>query len=253
MKRRKKRRRKLKTRVGLTLRGKVVVFFVLFIIVLLTTIILLLTLPQFLLKEVNINNLVKVEEKEILDKANFELDKNIFLQGYIKAEKQIEAIKMVKNVDIRFKLPSTINLDVQERIETYQIKSGDIYSVIDEQGYFLKTMDKKSNIPLITGVQAKFDNEVRLEEEELRNLEDINKIYNTTKILNIDGMISEINLEDKGFSINFASNKKKAHFENTNNLMNSMQFVREILCSEEIRNKSGDIYATEESARFKPK
>lgn len=253
MRKRRKRRKKIKTKAGLTIRGKIAIFFVLFFIVLTTVVTLLLTLPQFSLKKININNLVKIEEKEILKKADLMLDKNIFLQKYFKVEKDIKTIKAVKNVDIKFNLPDGIDIFIEEREETYQIKSDKKYYIIDDQGYLIKTVEKKNNMPEIIGVKADFENDIRLKADELARLEDINKIFNTAKVLNIDGLITQITLEKIGFNINFASNKKKAHFENINNLMNSMQFVREILCSDEETNKAGDIYATEEGARFKSK
>lgn len=253
MKKKNRRKKKLRTKSGLTIRGKIVIYLTLFTIALITVIVLLLTLPQFSLVKVNINELVKIEEKEILEKANFELGKNIFLQRYFKAEKEILSIKAVKDVDITLKLPDHVNIEIEERKETYQINLDNQYIIIDEQGFLIKRIEEKINIPEIIGVKASFENDIRLDAEELTKLENINKIYNTTKILNIDGLISGIELKNKGFSINFASSKKVAHFENTNNLMNSMQFVREILCLDENKKKSGDIYATEEGARFSPK
>lgn len=246
---RKRSRRKL----GLTLKGKIFLIFSLIFVILLIAIILLLTLPQFNLKVININELAKIEDKEILDKASLQMDKNIFLQNYLKAEKEILNIKSVKSVSFSIKLPDNINIHIDERKEIYQIKSDNGYSVIDEQGYFLKEVNEKITLPELKGINGNFVDEKRLVKEELEKLEKINKIYNTARVLNIDGLISEIYLKNIGFEIYFASNKKRAYFENTNNLMNSMQFVREILYSSEEKDKSGDIYTTEEGARFRPK
>lgn len=253
MKNSKNRKKNLRTKSGLTLKGKIVVFSVLFILVIATIITLLLTLPQFTLNQINVYGLVKVEEEEILSKANLELGKNIFLQKYFTAEANIENIKIIKDAQVKFKLPDNINISINEREEIYQIEFSNMFYIIDDQGYLLKEVDKKDILPVISGIEAKFENGIRLEESELLKLESINKIYNTTKVLNIDGMVSNINLKTTGFDINFASNKKIAHFESINNLMNSMQFVREILRSDEEKNKSGDIYASEEGARFKSK
>ena len=248
-----RKKKKRSRRKGLTLKGKIILSFFLIFLVLLIVVILFLTLPQFNLKQININDLVKIEKDEILNLANLEMDKNIFLQKYLKAEKEILNIKSVKSVNFSIKLPDNINIHIDERKETYQIKQGSEYIVIDEQGYFLKKIEKKTSIPEIIGIKDSFVDEKRLVESELEKLESINKIYNTAKILNIDGLVSEIKLKNIGFEMYFGSNKKRAHFENTNNLMNSMQFVREILYSEEEKKKSGDIYTTEEGARFRPK
>lgn len=248
-----RRGRKNRSRRGLTLKGKILLVFFLVFLILLITGTLLLTLPQFKLQQVNINDLVKLEKQQILDIAGFQLDKNIWTQKFGKAEKEIEKLKAVKNATISVKLPDNINIHIEERKETYQLKTEGGYYVIDEQGYLLKKIEKKTKIPEIFGIEANIENDTRLEETELTKLETINKIYNTAKVLNMDGLISEINLESTGFNINFASSKKRAHFENTNSLMNSMQFVREILYSQEEKGIAADIYATEEGARVKPR
>ncbi len=214
---------------------------------------LLLKLPHFDLKKVKVSKLVKIEEKEILEKANFELDKNIFLQNYISAEREIEKIKSVKNADINIEFPNTIRINVEERMETYQIKTDDGYYIIDEQGYMLKKIQKRGNLPELVGIEDKFEDDNRLYSDELTRLEEINKIYNTAKIINLDGLITEIKLKSIGFELNFANNKKRSHFDSTNNLINSMQIVREVVCSTEDANVAGDIYVTDEGVRFKSK
>lgn len=244
-----KKRKKKTNKKNLTLKGKIVSNIFLFILVLTIVLSLLLTLPQFKLEEIKVYDVIKIDEKEIIEKSSFEIDKNIFLQNFVKAEKEIKNIKTVKNVNISLNLPNKINIYIDERIETYQIKAIDGYYVLDEHGYILKKIEKRGKLPEILGIEAKFDDEIRLNASELLKLENINKIYNTAKILNLDGMITEIKLKNIGFEINFGASKKRAHFENINNLMNSMQFVREIVCSTENSNKSGDIYATEEGAR----
>lgn len=247
-----KKRRRNKRRKGLTLKGKIFIYIFLIISILMLIGIIFLTLPGFQLKDININELVKIEEKDVLDKAGFVIGKNVFKQNYFKAKKEIMEIKAVKNVDIKIVLPNNINIEIEERIETYQIKADKIFYVIDEQGYILKELNKKITLPELLGIEPKFK-ENRLETSELILLEDVNKIYNTTKILNIDGLVSSIKVKTLGFELNFASNKKTAHFPNTSNLMNSMQFVREIIYSTEEKNKAGDIYLTEEGARFRPR
>ena len=253
MKKKRNKKKNLRAKSGLTLRGKFVIFLTLFIIALTTIITLLLTLPKFTLNQINIDGLVKVKEEEVLNEAKLDLGKNIFLQKYLTAESNIENIKAIKDVTISFKFPDNINISVKEREEIYQIKSNKIFYIIDDQGYLIREVEKKNDLPVISGIEANFINESRLVEIELLKLENINKIYNTTKILNMDGMVTDITLKSVGFDINFASNKKIAHFESINNLMNSMQFVREILRSDEEKNKSGDIYVSEDGARFKSK
>lgn len=250
---RNKRKNRKRNKRGLTLKGKILTYIFLLVLIILLILTLFLTLPQFKLKEIKVSNLVKIKEEEILKRADFVLEKNIFRQNYRKAKKDILDIKSVKQVNISMAFPNGINIDIEERKETYQIKSDKSYYILDEQGYFLKKVDKKINIPEIIGIEPQFEDEKRFKKEELKVLEDVNKIFNTAKTLSIDGLIDSITMKKKGFEIYFASSKKRAHFDNTNNLINSMQFVREILYSQEERNKSGDIYTTEEGVRFRPK
>ena len=141
----------------------------------------------------------------------------------------------------------------KRRIETYQIKSNNEYYIFDDQGYFLKQVAKKIAIPELIGIELKMEDERRLVLSSLILLENVNKIYSTAKLLNIDGLISKITVKTIGYEVEFGTNKKTAHFENTSNLMNSMQFVREIIYSVEEKSKSGDIYTTDEGARFRPR
>ena len=95
-------------------------------------------------------------------------------------------------------------------------------------------------------------NEKRLKTEDLEKINNIIKIVDASKAINIDNLITEINTEDKSnYVLYLESKNKKINIGDTSNLTNKMLYVQKILENED--GKTGSIFVNGDlSAGFKP-
>ena len=147
-------------------------------------------------------------------------------------------------------------ITVEERKIKYQTNLINSYVYIDKNGYILEnSSERKDGIPLIVGLSTKEDelmNEKRLKTEDLEKINNIIKIVDASKAINIDNLITEINTEDKSnYVLYLESKNKKINIGDTSNLTNKMLYVQKILENED--GKTGSIFVNGDlSAGFKP-
>lgn len=95
-------------------------------------------------------------------------------------------------------------------------------------------------------------NKERLKAEDLEKLNQIAKIMDAAKTIQIDSMITEINTENKEEYILYIESKsKKIYIGDTSNLTNKMLYVQRILENEE-RKKGSAFVNGDISSGFKP-
>lgn len=138
------------------------IFFSIILLIIFIAIIIFFLSGLFNISEIKVNNVVKTNADEIIQKSGIKKDKNIFLQKYYRAKKNIEEINRVKNVKISKKLPKTVVIDIEERMEMYQVEHSAKYMIIDEQGYILRETNKKQTLPVIEIDNAIIENKRRL-------------------------------------------------------------------------------------------
>lgn len=95
-------------------------------------------------------------------------------------------------------------------------------------------------------------NEKRLKTEDLVKINNIIKIIDAAKAINIDTIITEINTENKdNYVLYIESKSKKINIGDTTNLTNKMLYVQKILENEE--GKSGSAFVNGDlNSGFKP-
>lgn len=95
-------------------------------------------------------------------------------------------------------------------------------------------------------------NKERLKTEDLEKLNQITKIMEAAKTINIDGIITEINTEEENnYKLYLDSKSKTIYIGDTSNLTNKMLYVQKILENEE--GKSGAAFVNGDiSSGFKP-
>lgn len=114
---------------------------------------------------------------------------------------------------------------------------------------------KKRMCQLYFGFDAKEDeliNEKRLKSEDLEKINNIIKIMDASKAINIDNIITEINVENKeNYVIYLESKNKKINLGTTEDLQKKMLYIQRILENEE--GKNGTIFVNGNlSSGFKP-
>ena len=245
----KKRRKSKKKKIN----KKILGFFSIIILVAII-VVLALTAPIFNITKIEINGNEKVSKDTIIALSGIKMGENIFRFN----NNMIQNVKQntyIEKVEIQRKMPGTVVISVKERKIKYQINLINSYVYLDKNGYLLENSAERKNVPVIVGFSIKEDemlNEKRLKDNDLEKLANAAKIIEAAKAINIDNLITEVNVEDKNNTILYLESKsKKINVGDTTNLTNKMLYVQKILENEE--GKSGSIFVNGDiSAGFKP-
>lgn len=245
----KKRKKSKKKKIN----KKVIGFFSIIILIAII-VVLALTAPIFNITDITVNGNNQVSTNMIINLSGLRKGENIFKFNNT-VEQKIKENTYIESVNIKRKLPGTVIISVKERTVKYQINLINSYVYIDKNGYILENSSEKKNVPVIVGLSIKEDemlNEKRLKTEDLEILNDIIKIIDSAKTINIDNLITEINTENKeNYVLYLESKGKKINIGDTSNLTNKMLYVKKILEKEE--GKTGLVFVNGDlSAGFKP-
>ena len=245
----KKRKKSKKKKIN----KKVIGFFSIIILIAII-VVLALTAPIFNITDITVNGNNQVSTNMIINLSGLRKGENIFKFNSA-VEQKIKENTYIESVNIKRKLPGTVIISVEERTVKYQINLINSYVYIDKNGYILENSSEKKDVPVIVGLSIKEDemlNEKRLKTEDLEKLNDIIKIIDSAKTINIDNLITEINTENKeNYVLYLESKGKKINLGYTSNLTNKMLYVKKILEKEE--GKTGSAFVNGDlSAGFKP-
>lgn len=245
----KKRKKSKKKKIN----KKVIGFFSIIILIAII-VVLALTAPIFNITDITVNGNNQVSTNMIINLSGLRKGENIFKFNSA-VEQKIKENTYIESVNIKRKLPGTVIISVEERTVKYQINLINSYVYIDKNGYILENSSEKKDVPVIVGLSIKEDemlNEKRLKTEDLEKLNDIIKIIDSAKTINIDNLITEINTENKeNYVLYLESKGKKINLGDTSNLTNKMLYVKKILEKEE--GKTGSAFVNGDlSAGFKP-
>ena len=235
--------------------NKKIIGFFSIVILIAVIIVLALTAPIFNITDITVNGNNQISSNMIINLSGLKKGENIF-KFNSSVEQKIKENTYIESVNIKRKLPGTVVISVEERQVKYQINLINSYVYIDKNGYILEnSSERKDGIPLIVGLSTKEDelmNEKRLKTEDLEKINNIIKIVDASKAINIDNLITEINTEDKSnYVLYLESKNKKINIGDTSNLTNKMLYVQKILENED--GKTGSIFVNGDlSAGFKP-
>ena len=213
-----------------------------------------LTTPIFNISNIEVNGNSKISTDTIISISRLKKGQNIFKFNNSTIQ-NIKENNYIDEVQIKRKLPGTIIISVKEREIKYQIKLLNSYAYIDKNGYILEVSTVKKEVPIIVGFNIEENeliNKNRLEVEDLEELNKILKVLDSAKTINIDSIITEINIENKdNYYLYIESQNKKIYIGDTSNLTKKMLYIKKIL--EEESDKSGTIFTNGDiSSGFKP-
>lgn len=211
--------------------------------------------PIFNIKDIQVINNSQVNSDTIVSLSGIKTGQNIF--RFLKS-KSIEKIKenpYIENIKIHRKLPSTIQIDAEERTPTYSIDYVGKYALINNQGYILEIVEDNRGLPIILNsitAQEEISAGQRLKDEDLEKLGDILKIMSSAKDNNLDTQVTNIDIKDKNnYSIYLEQEKKTIHLGDTSNLSNKMLYILAII--EQEKDKAGDIFVNGDlNNKFQP-
>ena len=110
------------------------IFLVLLIVISVT---LCLTLPVFNLQNVLVTGNSKVSEEEILTLSAIQEGTNVFKINTKNVAIQVKENPYIEKVKVKRKYPNSINIEVEERVRAFYIKTENSYYIIDDKGYVL--------------------------------------------------------------------------------------------------------------------
>lgn len=167
---------------------------------------------------------------------------NIFAITNNGVGKNIKENSYVKEVEMKRKLPNTIQLYITERKVAYQIEYTSKYIYIDDQGYILEISEDKKDVPVIKGFSTVKENiNQRLKEEDLIKLNVVAKFINYCKYNTIENKLTDIDVTDNtNYIMYFKEDKKTVYLGDASNLSERLSLLKTILNNE--KNKEIEIF-----------
>ena len=203
-----------------------------------------LTSPIFNIKDIKVSNNITIPSDTIVSLSSLKTDENIFRFYNGDIVNKIKENPYVESVEIKRKLPSTIEIYIIERVATYCIDYMGKFAYINTQGYILEISENSRGMPVIQGVTTN-ENDIlpgnRLNTDDLKRLEKVIRIMNAAKDANLDGQVTAIDISDENeYSIYLNDEKKTVYLGDASNLSNKMLYVQAII--EQEKGKEGEIF-----------
>lgn len=203
-----------------------------------------LTSPIFNIKDISVENNVTIPSDTIISLSGLKTGENIFKFYKANIIEQIKENPYVENVEIHRKFPSTVQINITERVATYSIEYMGKYAYINSQGYILEISEDSKGMPVIQGVTTNEDDIKpgnRLNNEDLKRLEQVIRIMDASKGAGLDTQVTSIDISDENeYSIYLNEEKKRVYLGDGSNLSNKMLYVQAIV--EQEKGKEGDIF-----------
>lgn len=210
--------------------------------------------PIFNIDEIQVYNNNQISTDTIISLSQLQLGQNVFRFNSGKVKNEIKTNPYIENVKVNRKIPSKIEITVEERERNYNIEFLNGFAYINNQGYILEISDQKLDLPTIQGTvteQEYFVAGNRLNMQDLAKLEIVIQIMNICKNYSLDNKVTNIDISDKNNYIIFMEEEKKSiYLGDESNLSNKMLYIPTIL--KENQGKEGNIYIDKDSAnKFK--
>ena len=213
------------------------------------------TSPIFNIKKIEVLNNEEVSSETIISISEIKTEENIFKFKKSDVIKNIKENPYIESVEIKRKLPSTVQIGVKERMPQYSVEFMEKYVYISSQGYLLEISEDSKGLPIIQGIvtpEEEIEAGKRLCIEDLEKLEDVIKIMNIAKENELHSKISFINIKNKNeYVLYLKEENKKVHLGDNTNLSNKMIYVVALI--EKEKDKAGEIFVNGDlNNKFQP-
>jgi len=200
--------------------------------------------PIFNIKDIQVLNNEQVSAETIISLSELKKDENIFRFNKSRVKDKIKENVYIEKIEIHRKIPNTIQIEVKERVHTYNVDFLGKYAYINKQGYILEISEDNKQKLIIQGITTE-EGQVtvgnRLSNEDLEKLEIVIKIMDVSKEYNLDTLVTSIDISNKNdYSIYLEAEKKRVHLGDGNNISNKLLYVNSII--EKEKGKAGDIF-----------
>ena len=198
----------------------------------------------FNVKDFEVSGNSRLSSNKIISLSNIQVDTNIFSINKKQAKQAILENAYVEEVSINRKLPSTVSIEIKERIPTYILQFTDSYVYINNQGYMLEISNDKIEVPIIVGFITDLSNIKagnRLDVKDLEKMNTILKIYETAKNVELAEYITKIDVSDtKEYKVYMESLNKIVYLGDASDLNSKMLELKEIL--HKTQNRKGEVF-----------
>lgn len=202
------------------------------------------TSPIFNIKQILVENQNQVSAETIISLSGLKCNDNIFNFNKSEIIKKIKENAYIEDVKIQRKLPSTIQINVQERQAKYSVEFMGKYAYANTQGYILDISEESKDLIILQGISTPEDQiapNSRLNHEDLEKLGDVIKILKAAQENNLDSKITKIDISnEKEYIIYIQEEKKTVHLGDNTNLSNKMIHILALI--EQEKNIEGDIF-----------
>ena len=202
--------------------------------------------PIFNIKNITVTGNSKISSETIISLSGLSIDQNIFNFWSTDIKEAVKQNAYIDTVEVKRKLPDSIEINVKERTATYMITLGNAYVYINNQGYILEITSKKLEVPLLIGYNTAAEEIVegnRLNETDLEKLNDILKIMEAASSSNSDigSLITQIDISDgNNYILSMPEEKKTIYLGDTTNLSTKILWIDKFL--DEEKKNEGTIY-----------
>lgn len=127
-----------------------------FVLVVILAGFILLRSPVFEIRHVQVNGNNFLNQAKIKELSGITLGTNIFKQNFAFAVNKIALNPMVKRVEINRRFPSTVEINLVERIASALVPYSQGFIQVDGEGFYLAKIELtgKANLPFVTGINS---------------------------------------------------------------------------------------------------
>jgi cell division protein FtsQ len=198
-------------------------------------------LPYFKIQNIKVYNNNRVSSDEIIKASNIEKDSNIFYININKVKDNILDNPYILSVQVKRKLPNSLNIYVQERNAVFYAEKGKKYAIIDKNGICLEIKDTINNMNLIKliGVdtsKVNVGNVIPVDDK--RKLSTISTLTDIIAANNICKNINTINIQDE---VNIVAyyNKMEIKLGSSDNILSKLNRAINIINGENLTTSTG--------------
>ncbi len=235
---------------------KTIIKFILVIGVLIAIGVFALTSPLFNISEIKVVGENKNSKSLYVRLAGLKIQENTFNFRKKDVISNIEKEPYVESVEIKRKLPNTIEIEVKERTIKFLLKlDEEKYAYIDENGYVLEISSEKLPVIILTGFStdsSKVIPGLRLMEEDIEKLNDVLQILDAVKSNEINQEMNTIDITNKhNYKLEFEKEAKEVVLGDISELNTKMLYMKYVLNEQE--GVPGTIYLEKSKVYFSPK
>lgn len=206
--------------------------------------VLILSSRIFDIKEINVNGISKLTKEEVISISQIPVNTNIFALNKLKAKYRLLENSYIEDVYIKREYPSTISIEVKEKVPTFMIQFANSYIYLNNQGYMLEVSTEALPLPTLLGIKTDLSNVKpgkRLDVEDLKKFNKLIQIMDISRNFELDTLITRIDITDSSnYTVYIDSEGKTVYLGDAVDLNTKILHLKEIL--NQNKGKAGEIF-----------